>query len=67
MATDVGIACESCGEKEKYTGCGRGKHVSLFFPNGKKTPLDYEFFKECIESLKLILHILLPGLSLGHP
>ena len=52
--------------KKRSTWAQERKQVSLFFSNGKN-PLDYELFKVCIKCLRLTLHILLPGLSLGHP
>ena len=53
--------------KKRSMGAQERKQVSLFSSNEKKTPLDYELFKEYIICLKLTLHILLPGLSLGQP
>ena len=53
--------------KKRSMGAQERKQASLFSSNGKKNPLDYELFKEYIKYLKLTLHILLPGLSLGQP
>lgn len=67
LAADARTVCEGRDEEEKYRGRRRENRFPFSLPMEKKNPLDYELFKEYIKCLKLTLHILLPGLSLGHP